>query len=74
MSVIANSRPAVGRTGPGPSSPAATVPVSFWRLRAIAFCVRTAPALRGGGVYTDDKAPVEWLTDLSILSYAVGHR
>ena len=32
------------------------------------------PALRGGAVYTDDKAPVEWLTDLSILSYAVGNR
>jgi spermidine synthase len=32
---------------------------------------RIGPALRGGAVYTDDKAPVEWLTDLSILSYAV---
>jgi spermidine synthase len=35
---------------------------------------RMAPALRGGAVYTDDKAPVEWLTDLSILGYAVGRR
>ena len=25
-------------------------------------------------VYTDDKAPVEWLTDLSILRYAAGTR
>jgi hypothetical protein len=33
---------------------------------------RLAPALRGGSVYTDDRAPVEWLTDLSILRYAVG--
>ena len=33
-----------------------------------------APALRGGAVYTDDKAPVEWLTDLSILRYAIGRR
>jgi spermidine synthase len=32
------------------------------------------PALRGEGVYTDDKAPVEWLTDLSILRYATGTR
>jgi spermidine synthase len=32
------------------------------------------PALRGGGVYTDDRAPVEWLTDLSILRYATGKR
>jgi spermidine synthase len=31
-------------------------------------------ALRGGAVYTDDKAPVEWLTDLSILRYAIGNR
>ena len=35
---------------------------------------RLAPALTGGAVYTDDRAPVEWLTDLSILSYAAGHR
>ncbi len=35
---------------------------------------RVAPALRGGPVYTDDRAPVEWLTDLSILRYAAGNR
>jgi spermidine synthase len=35
---------------------------------------RLAPALRGGSVYTDDLAPVEWLTDLSILRYAGGTR
>jgi spermidine synthase len=35
---------------------------------------RLAPALRGGSVYTDDRAPVEWLTDLSILRYAAGSR
>ena len=32
------------------------------------------PALRGGPVYTDDRAPVEWLTDLAILRYATGSR
>jgi spermidine synthase len=32
------------------------------------------PTLTGGKVYTDDKAPVEWLTDLSILRYAAGTR
>jgi spermidine synthase len=32
------------------------------------------PALRGGSVYTDDRAPVEWLTDLSIIQYAAGSR
>ncbi len=35
---------------------------------------RMGPALTGGTVYTDDKAPVEWLTDLSILRYAAGTR
>jgi spermidine synthase len=35
---------------------------------------RLRPALRGGPVYTDDRAPVEWLTDLSILRYAAGTR
>jgi spermidine synthase len=35
---------------------------------------RVAPALPGGAVYTDDRAPVEWLTDLSILRYATGTR
>ena len=32
---------------------------------------KLAPGYRGGAVYTDDKAPVEWLTDLSILGYAI---
>jgi hypothetical protein len=31
---------------------------------------RLAPALTGGEVYTDDRAPVEWLIDESILSVA----
>ena len=31
---------------------------------------RMGPALRGGEVYTDDHAPVEWLIDKSILDYA----
>ncbi|HEY2200605.1 MAG TPA: hypothetical protein VGH56_01860, partial [Solirubrobacteraceae bacterium] len=35
---------------------------------------RLGPALRGGTVYTDDRAPVEWLTDLSIVRYATGAR
>jgi hypothetical protein len=35
---------------------------------------RLGPALRGGSVYTDDRAPVEWLTDLSLLQYATGTR
>ncbi len=35
---------------------------------------RLTSALPGGSVYTDDRAPVEWLTDLSILKYATGQR
>ncbi len=35
---------------------------------------RIGPALAGGSVFTDDRAPVEWLTDLSILNYATGTR
>jgi len=31
---------------------------------------RIGERLRGGAVYTDDKAPVEWLIDRSILGYA----
>ena len=31
---------------------------------------RLEPRLPGGEVYTDDRAPVEWLTDRSILGYA----
>jgi hypothetical protein len=30
----------------------------------------TGPRLPGGDVYTDDRAPVEWLVDRSILGYA----
>jgi spermidine synthase len=33
---------------------------------------RLAPGLRGGTVYTDDRAPVEWLVDESIVAYAAG--
>jgi spermidine synthase len=40
------------------------------RPLARATAVRLAPALEGGSVYTDDKAPVEWLVDKSIVDYA----
>jgi spermidine synthase len=35
---------------------------------------RTAPALGGGRVYTDDVAPVEWLIDASIVQVAADGR
>lgn len=44
--------------------PAALAPV------AAATAARLAPALRGGEVYTDDRAPVEWLIDASIVKVA----
>jgi spermidine synthase len=37
---------------------------------AIDLADRLAPPLPGGDVYTDDKAPVEWLVDKSIVDYA----
>jgi len=62
--VVASARPSRDPTGvPGDLQPLAEEVAG-----------RMAPALRGGAVYTDDKAPVEWLTDLSILDYAIGKR
>jgi hypothetical protein len=31
---------------------------------------KLSPPVPGGSVYTDDKAPVEWLVDRSIVTYA----
>jgi len=42
------------------------------RSTARASAARIAPPLEGGRVYTDDKAPVEWLIDKSIVNYAAG--
>ncbi len=41
---------------------------------ALAAAARLRPSLPGGRVYTDDVAPVEWLTDTSIVRYAAGSR
>jgi spermidine synthase len=38
-----------------------------------AAAAQLGPALRGGSIYTDDKAPVEWLVDTSIVHYAAGN-
>ena len=40
------------------------------RATASAAAARIEEPLRGGRVYTDDKAPVEWLIDKSIVDYA----
>jgi spermidine synthase len=52
---------------------ARVLPASLRRL-ATKVAPRMGPGLRGGTVYTDDRAPVEWLTDLSIVQYATGGR
>jgi spermidine synthase len=64
---------------------ASEAPVSAERLRArlpslpaglqrtaLDAAVEIEAPLRGGDVYTDDKAPVEWLIDKSIVDYAAG--
>jgi spermidine synthase len=48
---------------------AAALPDDLKPLAVIA-SARVAPRLGGGTVYTDDKAPVEWLIDKSIVQYA----
>jgi spermidine synthase len=50
----------------GATTPAALAPL------ARATSARLEPALRGGTVYTDDVAPVEWLIDASIVEVAAG--
>jgi len=40
------------------------------RPTALATAGRLGPGLRGGPVYTDDRAPVEWLIDESIVKVA----
>ena len=40
------------------------------RAQAREAAARLAPRLSGGTVYTDDRAPVEWLVDSSLLEYA----
>ena len=47
----------------------ATLPDDLGNLAAIE-AQRIGPMLTGGPVYTDDKAPVEWLIDRSIIGYA----
>jgi hypothetical protein len=55
-----------------PPSPARVPAVAPPPLRALATAVasRLGPGLAGGEVYTDDRAPVEWLIDRSIVTVA----
>jgi spermidine synthase len=45
-------------------------------LRALGrrVAARLGPPLHGGAVFTDDRAPVEWLTDLALVQYVTGQR
>jgi spermidine synthase len=47
------------------------LPAGLRRLATVE-AARLGPSLPGGSVYTDDKAPVEWLIDRSIVDYAAG--
>jgi spermidine synthase len=47
----------------------ATLPAGIRPVAREAYAQVQAP-LRGGSVYTDDRAPVEWLIDKSIVDYA----
>ncbi len=51
------------------SSAARGLPSEIRNLAATE-AARLGPRLDGGEVYTDDRAPVEWLIDRSILGYA----
>lgn len=66
---------------------ASAAPISAQRLRtaaswlpsdlrdlARASATMLGPALRGGPVYTDDRAPVEWLVDGSLFKYVSSSR
>ncbi|HEX6651122.1 MAG TPA: fused MFS/spermidine synthase [Thermoleophilaceae bacterium] len=66
--VIASEAPlsAAGIAGVEPTLPIALRPT------AEAAAQRLGPPLPGGDVYTDDRAPVEWLVDRSIVDYASG--
>jgi spermidine synthase len=61
-----------GPTGPQRLRAAARTLPGELRPVALASAARLAPRLRGGRVYRDDLAPVEWLIDRSIVEYAAG--
>jgi hypothetical protein len=49
------------------------MPVELGQVAA-EVAAQLAPPLEGGESYTDDRAPVEWLIDRSIVEYAAGDR
>jgi hypothetical protein len=65
--LVASEAPASGATLERAAS--SRLPGALERL-ALADAGRLEPRLDGGEVYTDDRAPVEWLTDQTLLGYA----
>ena len=71
--VDADQRHAHGRARPGRRRPAgACRAAAAGAAAAVAAgtAARLAPAPAAGAVWTDDRAPVEWLIDSSIVDYA----
>jgi hypothetical protein len=66
--LVASERPVSARRL---AASAADLPEGL-RALALETSARLGPPLPGGEVYTDDRAPVEWLIDKSIVSYAAG--
>jgi spermidine synthase len=66
--LVAGARPLTrdGLQAAVPGLPGALQPI------ALDAAARLRPGLGGGSVYTDDRAPVEWLVDASIVDYAAG--
>jgi hypothetical protein len=64
--LLGSDAPASARTM---DAAARTLPPDLAAVTAQA-AARLAPALAGGEVYTDDRAPVEWLIDASIVQVA----
>ncbi len=72
--VTATNTLLVGGTGLTAARLEAAAPELPRDLRRVALesAARLRPRLAGGEVYTDDRAPVEWLIDSSLLEYAGG--
>ena len=67
--LVASMTEPVGADRLRTAASAPSVPADVQQLAGEA-AARVVPALRGGRVYTDDRAPVEWLIDKSIVEYA----
>ncbi|XAY04563.1 Polyamine aminopropyltransferase [Paraconexibacter sp. AEG42_29] len=67
--LVGTAAPASSTVLAAASGPLGGIPAEL-RPTALAAAQRLRPGLRGGRVYTDDVAPVEWLIDASIVEVA----